>query len=394
MAKKVLIIGGGFGGVRAALNLAGDTDFEVTLVSKLDYFEYHAALYRAATGRSPFETVINLNDFFTDDANVNVVNDEAIKLDSKKKIVEAKSGSKYQYDILILALGVITQYFGIKGLDKYSYGIKSIQEALEFKRHLHEDLINNKKAEHNYAIVGGGPTGIELAAELTSYIKRIRKCHHITTPYTIDLIEGGDRLLPAMPKRYGQMVTKRLKKLGIKLYLKTLVSAEKSEAIEFPHGHISTHTVAWTAGVATNPFFSDQGKLFKFGHNGKVEVDRQLQALPNVYVTGDCANTKYSGMAQTALYDANFVTDNLQRQAHDQKPIQYQEKKPVYVIPVGKGWAAVLWGKVELYGHLGWYLRRLIDLRLWLSFMAPGRATETWQAGFETSENCPQCDNS
>ncbi len=392
MIKRVLVVGGGFGGVRTALNLASDSQFDVTLMSKLDYFEYHAALYRAATGSSPFETVINLNDLFSDDSNVEVVNDVATRLDIKNKIVEAQSGSKYHYDILILALGVVTQYFGINGLEKYSYGIKSLQEALEFKRHLHEDLVNNKQAEHNYAIVGGGPTGIELAAELASYIRHIRRRHHITTPYTIDLIEGADRLLPTMPKRYGQMVIKRLRKLGVKLYLSTLVSAEKAESIEFPHGHISTHTVAWTAGVATNPFFAAQGDTFKFGHNGKVEVDQYLQARPGVYIIGDCANTKFSGMAQTALYDANYVTDNLQRQAHDQSPIAYQPKRPVYVIPVGKGWAAVLWGKVEFYGRLGWWLRRWVDLRLWMSFMDPGRAVKTWQAGFESAENCPQCD--
>lgn len=388
---KVLIVGGGFGGVRAALNLAGQADFDVTLVSKIDYFEYHAALYRSATGRSPFEAVITLTDFFAQYDNVQVVCDEVTKLDPKTKTVKAASGSSYHYDVLILALGVVTQYFGIEGLDKYSYGIKTMQEALEFKRHLHEDLVNGKQAEYNYTVIGGGPTGIELTAELTTYVEHIRKCHKIKRPFNIDLIEAADRLLPNMPKRYGRLVTGRLQQLGVRLFLNTKVKAEKAGRIAFPHGHLDTHTVAWTAGVANNPFYAAQGELFKFGHNGKIEVNKHLEALPHVYVIGDGANTKYSGMAQTAIHDASFVTNNLRRRLNHQPPLKYRDKQPIYAVPVGPYWAAVKWGWFETYGLAGWGLRRLADLNLWLEFLKPRRAVSTWEQGFETSEGCKSC---
>jgi len=388
---KVLIIGGGFGGVRAALNLAGNSDFDVTLVSKLDYFEYHPALYRSATGRSPFESVISLSDFFARDSNITVLKDEVTKIDPKTKTVKGASGTTYHYDVVILGLGVVTQYFSIKGLNKYSYGIKTIQEALEFKRHLHEDLVNGKRAEYNYTVIGGGPTGIELTAELTAYVSHIRRAHKIKRTFHIDMIEATDHLLPNMPKRFGRLVTMRLQRLGVRLYLNTKVNAEKTSEITFPHGHIDTHTVAWTAGVANNPFYAAQGEMFKFGHNGKVEVNKHMEALPHVYVIGDGANTKYSGMAQTAIHDASFVTNNLLRHMDHEPLLAYTVKEPIYAIPVGPYWAALKWGWFETYGWVGWVLRRTADLKLWLEFLKPRRALSTWEHGFEDSEGCKIC---
>ncbi|MBC7943572.1 FAD-dependent oxidoreductase, partial [Candidatus Saccharibacteria bacterium] len=120
---RVVIVGGGFAGVRAALNLANKPDFDVVLVSKQAYFEYHSALYRSATGRSPLEVAISLTDFFAKDSNIKVVEDEIIHLDHKNKLVAGFSQSAYHYDVLILAVGVVTQYFGIKGLPEFSHSV-------------------------------------------------------------------------------------------------------------------------------------------------------------------------------------------------------------------------------------------------------------------------------
>ncbi len=390
---RVVIAGGGFGGVRAALKLANRPGFEVKLISKQRYFEYHAALYRSATGRSPLEVAIPLADFFKSARNVEVVEGEAASINPTDRILATKDGTEYPYDAVLLALGAVTQYFGIKGLAEYSEGVKTIQEALELKRHLHEDLVSQAKAERNYVVIGGGATGVELAAELKPYLEKIRRNHGIVdTRFNVDLVEASSQLLPNMPVRYSQKVQKRLTRLGVKIYLDTTVKSETVKSIQLPHGSINSHVVIWTAGVANNPLFATMPELFKRGKGGRVEVDQFLQAAPGIYVIGDSANTKFSGMAQTALHDADFVTDNLRRELSGHSKHSYTAKPPIYAVPVGPHWSAVLWGKTEIYGRLGWALRRLADLRLYLKFLPPSKALTTWRYGMLTEEVCPICD--
>lgn len=387
---QVLIIGGGFGGVRTALKLANRKGFEVKLLSGRSYFEYHAALYRSATGRSPLEVAIPLHDFFAYAQNVEVIEDEANDLSTSDRTITGTSGTKYSYDSLVLALGNITEYYGIQGLKEYSYGVKNIHQALRLKRHLHEQLLD-EQAERNYVVIGAGATGIELAAEMVSYIKAIRRRHKVRRQFKIDLIEAGSRVASSLPEKFSAVVNKRLEGLGVKLYFNTAVKSETVEGIKLPSGEIQSHTVVWTAGVTNNPFFGKFPDIFKLGKNNRVEVDQYLSAAPDVYVIGDSADTPYSGMAQTALHDANFLAINLLRQSRGRSPRAYRPKVPIYAIPVGSRWAAVQWGSVMVTGLPGWVLRRLADLRLYLIFLPLRKALITWRYGFIDEEICKVC---
>lgn len=387
---KVVIVGGGFGGVRAALKLANRKGIDVKLISPQSYFEYHAALYRSATGRSPLEVAIPLKDFFGYAKNVEVIDDTIEDIDSKDQVVVGKSDSRYEYEKLIIAIGNVTEYFGIEGLKEYSYGVKTIQEALKLKRHLHDQLLESD-ADRNYVVIGAGPTGVELSAELASYLKKIRAKHKIKRNFTIDLIEAGPRPVATMPEKYSQAIVKRLKKLHVKTYFNTAVKAENVDGIQLPNGPIRSHTVVWTAGVTNNPFFAKFPHLFELGKAKRVVVDKHLQAKPNIYVIGDCAVTEYTGMAQTALHDAEYVVDDILRTLHGKTRLDYMPKRPIYAIPVGRHWAVVLWGKTQINGWFGWVLRRLADLRLYLHFLPLGKALTTWKYGFEEEEICPVC---
>ncbi|MBI4101319.1 FAD-dependent oxidoreductase [Candidatus Microgenomates bacterium] len=391
LTMKVVIVGGGFGGVRVALKLAGDESFQVKLISDRSYFEYHAALYRSATGRSPLEVAIPLADFFERAQNVEVLKDSIDKLDAKKQIATGQSGAKYSYDVLILALGSVTQYFGIKGLKEYSFGVKSIHEALALKRHLHEDLTKQEREPANYVVVGAGATGVELAAELTSYLKKVRRRHKVKQAFKIDLVEAAEHVLPMLPVDMAAKVEGRLEQLGIKLFLSTSVKAETLAAIKLPRGQIHSHTVVWTAGVTNHPFFKKYPGLFRLGHGDRVVVNDYLEAADNIYVIGDSAETPHSGMAQTALRDANFVAGNLKRSLRRQPRRPYRSQPPIYAIPVGPHWSAVLWGSLRIYGRLGWVMRRLADLRLYLKFLPPRKALTTWRYGTKLEEICTIC---
>lgn len=389
MKHNVVIVGGGFGGVKTALELCDDPRFRVTLISSHDNFRYYPTLYRTATGGRRMISSIPLVDIFKD-KKIAIIADHVAKIDRQNHAVMTEGGQSHRYDALILAVGVKTNYFGIKGLEEYSYGIKTTTDAEELKRHLHAHLIKEKHPDHNYVVIGGGPTGIELAGALPAYIKQICLRHGLEpSKFHIDLIEAAPRLLPRMPKDVSKRVARRLRRLGIKLYLNTAVEAATADSLMVRGKPIRSHTVIWTAGILNNPFFVKND--FQLAKNGKVRVDQYLQAEPGIYVIGDNADTPYSGMAQTALHDGRFVARNLKLVSEQKAPLPYTAKKPIYVTPAGPKWAAVLWGPIRVYGKLGWILRRLADLVAYHDYEPWQIASKRWMSEDDEENNCPEC---
>jgi NADH dehydrogenase len=365
---NVVVLGGGFAGIKAALELSSNQ--------------------RAATGGKMAAANIPLAEIFSGKP-VEIIQDTIKLLDRDAKQLKGKEGS-YKYDILVIALGAITNYFGIKGLEEYSYGIKSQAEAKELRDHIHKILLDKGKPDVNYVVIGGGPTGVELAGALPSYINHLMKQHKLPTKKLhIDLVEAAPRLMPRMPRSYSQAVTKRLRSLGVSLHLREAVQGETPESLLVSDHSIESHTVVWTAGVTNHPFFA--ANKFDFNQHGKVFVDQHLMAEPNVYVIGDNADTPYSGMAQTALYDAKFVANNLIRQVEGKKMLSYKPKKPVYVTPVGERWAAVMWGNFHVYGWLGWLLRSAADFTGYHDYEPWWLASKHWMAEYQDEDVCDVC---
>jgi len=386
---KVVIIGGGFGGVQAALSLDRAGGFDVRLVSNKPYFEYHAALYRSATGRSPLEVAIPLADIFRE-TDVEVLEDRIERIDAEAKTVTGKSGSVYRYDALVVAVGTVTSYFGIAGLAENSLGIKTIHEALELRRHIHDQALSGT-AEH-YVVVGAGMTGIEVAGEIGAYVARIQSSHGLPDARcSVDLVEAGSRILPAMPEPYARRVHDRLEELGVSIRTDTRVEAETYSSLQLPDGTISSHVVVWTAGSTTHPLVGAHPSLFRLDAKGRVLVNERLEASPGIYVVGDSASTPFSGMAQTALHDARFVAVVLRAASEGKQPPRYEPKRPLYALPVGPGWAAVLIGSYSFFGRIGWILRRLADFRLYLAFVPLLEAIRLWRYGRTRQEGCAVC---
>lgn len=387
--EKVLIVGGGFGGVRAALKLSSDSRFDVTLLSDETDFRYYPALYHTATGGTRANSSISLTTIFKNQP-VKLVRGRAADIDRKSKMIITEAGVNYAYETLILSLGVVTNYFGIPGLPDYSYSIKSQDEVEKLKEHLHQQLIDERKPDLSYVIIGAGPTGIELAGSLPAYLTEVMKRHGLPRrKIHVDLIEAAPTLLPRLPKDVSRSVGKRLRKLKVKLHVNSIVQGQTPDELTVSGKPIRSHTVIWTAGVTNNPFFSDNH--FVMMGRGKVGVDTYLQTEENVFVIGDNANTPYSGMAQTALYDGEFVGENLIRRADGKDMHSYKAKKPVTVIPAGKNWAAVTYGKLRLYGRLGYLLRTLADL-IGFHDLEPWQiATKQWLTQFEYQETCVVC---
>lgn len=391
MAKKerVLIVGGGFGGVKAALELADDPRLEVTLLSESTDFRYYPTLFHTATGGRRANSSIPLERIFADKP-VSLAKGVAATLDRKAKTITTTDGKAYGYDSLVIGLGVVTNYFGIAGLDEYSYSIKSQSEAERFKAHLHQQLTDERRPDLHYVIVGAGPTGIELAGVLPGYLKYIMKNHGIPPRAVhVDLIEAAPRLLPRMPKDISRRVGRQLKKLGVRLYVGSAVQGQTADELTVNGKPIRSHTVIWTAGVTNHPFFADNH--FVIMGRGKVGVDTYLQAEENIFVIGDNANTPFSGMAQTALRDGEFVARNLRRRADGKQFKSYIAKEPISVIPAGPRWAAVKGRHLRIQGFLGWAVREAADIIGFHDLEPWPLATKQFLTEFSSQDNCPTC---
>lgn len=387
--EKILIVGGGFGGVKTALELAESDKFDITVLSDRDQFRYYPTLYHTTTGGSKANSSIPLSRLFLKKP-ITFLQGQAVSMDKRAKTVTLADGQVLNYDTAVLSLGVVTNYFGIDGLAEFSYGIKSQEEAQRLKAHLHQQLTDDHQPDLNYVIIGAGPTGIELSGALPHYLKRIMKNHGIKhKAIHIDLIEAAPRLLPRMPKDTSRMVQRQLKRLGIKLFVGQAVQGETADELTVNGKPIRSHTVIWTAGVTNHPFFKDNG--FTITSRGKVSVDAYLQTDDSIFIIGDNANTPFSGMAQTAIHDGAFVAENLIRRANGKQMKSYKVKKPITVIPAGDRWAAVLWGKMRLYGWLGWVLREAGDLVGFHDYEPWPKAVEQWLTEFQTQESCPTC---
>ena len=390
--QRILIIGGGFGGVKTALDLSRHTDkFEITLISERPDFWYFPTLYHTATGGTRLQSSITLERLFRN-KQVTLIQGKASSVGRIAHTISLEDKTVISYDNLVLALGVVTNYFGIPGLPEFSYGIKSIAEAEELKRHLHQQIVDEGKPDLNYVIVGGGPTGIELAGSVGRYVHFVMQRHGIEGHRLhVDLVENSKHLMPRMPKSVGKAVEHQLKALGVKLYLGQAVQGETADKLNVNGKPIRSHTVVWTAGQANNPFYASNE--FGLSPRKKVIVDEFLRVKgdDHIFVIGDNAETEYSGMAQTAVYDAEFVAHNLVKEAEHEPKIAYRPKKPVYVIPAGEHWAAVEWGNFHMYGWLGWFLREAGDFVAFTDIESVPDAAGQWAHVMQHQHLCAIC---
>jgi NADH dehydrogenase FAD-containing subunit len=388
--QRVVIVGGGFGGVKTALDLVEAGGFDITLICENDDFRYYPSLYHTAAGGSSDVSSIPLAEILDTD-HVTILKTKVTGLDRAQKHVQTSDGKEVAYDYLVLSLGVVTNYFHIPGLPELAYGIKSLEDAEELKRHLHKQIIDERKPDLNYVVVGGGPTGIELAGVLGDYIRYISEKHGLGhRAVHIDLVEAAPRLMPRMSADLSRKIAKQLRAKGVRLYLKSAVQAQTADELMVNGKPIRSHTVIWTAGMSNNPFFAEQN--FQLTKNGKVRVDQFLQAEPGIFVIGDNADTPYSGMAQTAIYDGAYIAKSLAAIVRDKKsPKPYSAKKPIYVMPAGPDWAAVQWGPVKIYGRAGWALRRAADFLGYRDYEPVFKATKHWLAEYEREDLCPIC---
>lgn len=385
---NITIVGSGFGGVKAALELAENKNNHITVITDKPDFQYYPALFNTATGYRHLQSWVPLGVIFAGKSNIRVILDTAVKIDPEARIITGESGKTYSYITCIMALGMVTTYFGIKGLDTFAYGIKSADEIKRLKQHIYTDIAENHALDKHYVVVGAGPTGVELSAALGAYIKQLCKKFKVRDHNLhIDLIEAAPRILPRMSERASKKVEKRLKDLGVHVQTGKAVESATADNLVINGKKVESRTVIWTSGVTNNPFYKNNEQHFTFSKNGRIEVDEYMRARKGLYVIGDNANTPYSGLAQTALHDALFVANNLKRRQNNQKPKKYKAVMPPVVVPVGHSWAVFEWHGITLSGRLAAGLRRMADLIGYRDILPLGHALGVWRASYELEDD-------
>lgn len=389
-----VVVGGGFGGVKTALELSKRNTGKITLISDEPYFLHHATLYATATGRAKAESVIQLEDIFKNHGNVTVVHDKMKSIDTARRLVVGGKKS-YHYDKLVIAIGVVTTYFNIDGMSSHSYGIKTLKEVKKFKKHLHDELTLEKRFDKNYFVIGAGPTGVELAGALVEYLNRIAEFHHIKhAKPRIVLVEAADRILPRMSKTASKKVHKQLEKQGVKILTGKMVESLDDDEIMIAGKKYPTQTAVWTSGVTNHPFFKKHADVFELAPNGRVVVDSHMMAAPNIFVIGDNAATPYTGLAWTALKDADFVAKHLARIRSKQPLKPANHRSFVSGVPTGDNWAYVEKSGIYAAGWLGAWLRRRIELNGYLELVPRQTALAAWKAHDQYEEDCTTCKKS
>ena len=371
-----VVVGGGFAGVKAALELDKKRVGKVTLISDEPYFLHHATLYATATGKSKAESIVPLEEIFANSPNVTVIIDAIKSVDPDRKLAVGKDKS-YNYDALVLAVGSVTTFFNIDGMAKHAYGIKSLSEINQFIQHLKDELITNKHLDKNYFVIGAGPTGVELAAALNEYLRDLKVTHKdIQGKIKVTIVEAAPRIVPRSSATAARIIQRRLEKMGIKVLTNHKVEALDDDSITIDGKEVPTET----SGVANHPFFTSHNHFFNLAPNGRVNVNQYLEGYRDIYVLGDNNTVKYSGMAWPALDQGKFIAGHLAR-VEAKRPLRaFRPKQPPSGLPVGHGWGYVEWHGIYVAGRAGYIVRRWMELYGYYQLVPMSKAVALWRA--------------
>jgi NADH dehydrogenase len=373
---KVFIVGGGFAGLAAAKALAY-APVEVTIVDRRNYHVFQPLLYQVATAAlSPADISAPIRSVVRGQKNCQVVLGEVTGIDITRKTVAFADGH-VSYDYLILATGATHAYFGHDEWEPLAPGLKGIEDAIELRRRI---LLAFEKAEYErtdeirraaltFGIVGGGPTGVELAGAIKEIAGRTlpRDYRHIDTRTTrVILFEAGGGLLAAFPPELGIRAQKDLVRMGVEVRLNAMVTNVTREGVCIGNEFIPVHTVFWAAGVKASPLGKSLGVATDRVGRVIVGPDLTIPGHPEVFVVGDLAaavsgdtGKPVPGMAQPGIQMGRFAGETISNDLRAgssgvRKPFVYHDKGTLAVI--GKSRAVAQIGRFKFGGFFAWLL--------------------------------------
>lgn len=367
---RVIIVGGGFGGLNAAEALA-HLPVQITLVDRKNHHTFQPLLYQVATaGLSPAEIAAPIREILARHENVEVLLGEVLAFNLEKRIVKLH-GFELSYDYLVVAAGASHAYFGHDEWEALAPGLKTIEDALEMRRRVllafelaeRQAAVTGRHPPLSFVVVGGGPTGVELAGTLAEIARMslVEDFRNIDPKRTrIVLLEAGPSLLSAYPDDLRQSAKRQLERLGVEVRLNAAVTDVRAGEISVGQEVMPATVVLWAAGVAASPLGLALGGPVDRAGRVLVEPDLSLPQHPEVFVIGDLASLmradgqQLPGVAPVAMQQGRFVAQQIAADlaGHGRTPFHYLDKGSLATI--GRAAAVAQFGKIHISGFLAW----------------------------------------
>jgi NADH dehydrogenase len=376
---QIVIVGGGFGGLEAAKALGG-APARVTLVDRRNHHLFQPLLYQVATAvLSPADIAQPIRAVLRDRANVEVVLGDVTSVDADGKQVVLADGSRLPYDYLVLAAGASHAYFGHDEWEPYAPGLKSLEEATDIRRRLlvsfeaaeRERDPEKRKALMTFVVVGGGPTGVEMAgaiAEIARYSLAKDFRHIDTRDARVILLEAVDRLLLAFPAQLSRYALWDLQRLGVDVRFNTPVTDIGPGVVTAGGTEIKAATIIWAAGVKSSPVGATLGVETDRAGRVIVQPDLSIPGHPEVFVIGDMSSLMgpngrpYPGVAQVAKQEGAWAAKNIRRAMAGKKMEPFQYIDLGNMATIGRNAAVADIRGVNLTGFFAWLVWALVHV--------------------------------
>jgi len=381
---RVVIVGGGFGGLKAARQLR-NASVSVTLIDRKNHHTFQPLLYQVATaGLSPGEIAAPIRWILHSQKNVEVLLGEVTGFDLERKLVKL-ADDEIPYDYLIVAAGASHAYFGHDEWEPLAPGLKTIEDATEIRRRVllafelaERDAARGVTAhELNFVVVGAGPTGVELAGTLAEIARHVlaNEFRTIDPKHTrVLLVEGGPRVLASYPEDLSQSSERQLAKLGVEVRTSTLVTGMEPGRVRFGDSWVPATVTLWAAGVAASPLGKLLGAPTDRAGRVRVQPDLSVPGHPEAFVIGDLASMTDAkgallpGVAPVAMQQGVAASKNVLRQIRGEatEPFHYHDKGSMATI--GRAAAVANFGKFQLSGFLAWMAWLFIHILFLIGF--------------------------
>jgi NADH dehydrogenase len=369
---RVLIVGGGFGGLTAAKTLGNAPHVHVTLLDRRNHHLFQPLLYQVATaGLSPADIAAPIRSILSDFANIEVLEGEVTSVDFDKRVVVADFGS-FDYDYLILACGSLHSYFGHDEWEEHAPGLKSIEGATEIRRRILSSFEEAERSEDvqrrryllTFVVVGGGPTGVELAGAIgeMSRFTLSRDFKRIDPKLArVILVESGERILSAFPPKLSSRATRDLESLGVQVWRHCEVTGIDARGVQIGDERVEAATVLWAAGVRAASL--NQALGVTLDRNGRVIVgaDLALEGHPEVFAIGDQCRFEQTGqplpgVAPVAIQQGRFAARTIRDELAGRPRGKFHYVDKGQLATIGRSRAVAEVGKLRLGGFVAWMI--------------------------------------
>ena len=391
--KRVVIIGGGFGGLTAATSIL---HADVVLIDRTNHHLFQPLLYQVATAAlSPGDIAWPLRTMFRSQPNVHVVMDEVVSIDRRARVVAVRNGPPIAFDILVVAPGSRHAYFGHDEWEPFAPGLKTMTDAVRLREKM---LLAFESAERRrdatgthepltFVIVGGGPTGVELAGALAEIGRKAMGPDFPSLrldDMSILLVEGGPRILPGFSEDLSAKASTALARMGVTLRLKSLVSEVRENGVKIGEEFVPSTSVIWAAGNKASPLLSTLAVPRDASGRITVQPDLTIPGDPWVFVIGDGAHCigndgkPLPGLAPVAMQQGRYVAKLIERQTptEQRRPFTYSDRGMLATIGRAKAVAQI--GPLRVSGLLAWLLWCVVHIFFLIGLRSRVRVMSEW----------------